>query len=172
MEAPVQRHNPDRLFLPRLRHDWLLAHRALGCKPPVEILDAVDLVGCVHREGNPIQGLATHDTGETLGVVWLARCPQDPIQDWGVAFAALLQGVHVVSLAQGFPFQGIEGFSLKWAHALGTVEAVDVVEAPHRRTTRSLTDNLLFAHETGAKEVLSLSLPTPAPMLLLLLLLL
>ena len=72
MEAPVQGDNPDGLLLALGGHDGLTAHRAPRREPPVEILDAVDLVAGVHSEGDPVQALVADNTGETVRVVRFA----------------------------------------------------------------------------------------------------
>ena len=99
MEAPVQCHHSLGLLLGHW-HDGLLAHRAAGCKPPVEVLNAVDVVGSVHREGDTIQALCADNTGEAVGVVRLACGSQYPVQDWLETFTALLKKVQIVSLTQ------------------------------------------------------------------------
>ena len=92
MEASVQSHHPLGLLLSH-RHDGMLTHRAPGSKASVEVLNAMDVVGSVHSEGDPIQALGADHTGEAVGVVWLPCGPQDPIQDWLVALTALLKKI-------------------------------------------------------------------------------
>ena len=72
VEAPVQGHHPDRLLLALGGHDRLPAHRAPRGEPPVEVLDAVDLVTGVHSEGDPVQALVADDAGEAVRVIWFA----------------------------------------------------------------------------------------------------
>ena len=76
MEAPVQSHHPHGLLLTLGGHDGLPAHRAPWSKPPVEVLDAVDLIAGVHCEGDPIQALRADHAGEAVWVVRLA-CIKD-----------------------------------------------------------------------------------------------
>jgi len=66
----------------------------------MEVLNAVNLVGGVHREGNPVQALLADHARETGGVVRLSSGPQDAVEDGLGALAALLQGVCVARLAQ------------------------------------------------------------------------
>ena len=69
MEAPVQGDHPDCLLLALGGHDGLPADGAAWGEPPVEILDTVDLITGVHREGDPVQALVADHTGETVGMV-------------------------------------------------------------------------------------------------------
>ena len=46
------------------------------CTPAMEVLNAVNLVGGVHREGNPVQALLADNARETGGVVRLSGCPE------------------------------------------------------------------------------------------------
>ena len=94
----------------------------------MEVLNAVNLVGGVHREGNPVQALLADHARETGGVVRLSSGPehisflsttnflkmskpQDAVEDGLGALAALLQGVRVARLAQrlvvGAPVEGL-----------------------------------------------------------------
>ena len=99
----------------------------------MEVLDAVDLVGGVHREGDSVQALLADQAGEAGGVVRLASRSQDPIQDWAGALAALLQGVGVVRLAEGLVvWAPVEGLPKEQGGTLGAGKALDVVEATHR----------------------------------------
>ena len=101
----------------------------------MEILDAVDLVRCVHRERDPVQALLADEAGEAGGVVRFARCPENPVQDRAGALAALLQGVGVVRLAEGLVvWAPVEGLPKEQGGALGAGKALDVVEATHRTT--------------------------------------
>lgn len=59
----------------------------------MEILNAVDVVGGVHGEGDPVQAAATHHAGEAVRVVGLSCCPQDALHDGFAADVAGLQGV-------------------------------------------------------------------------------
>ena len=43
----------------------------------MEVVDAVDLIGCVDCEGHAVETRATHHTLEAGGVVRLARRTQD-----------------------------------------------------------------------------------------------
>ena len=99
----------------------------------MEILDAVDLVGRVHREGDPVQALLADQAGEAGGVVRFACCSQNPVQDGAGALAALFQGVCVVGLAERLVVRPpVEGLSEKQGGTLGTGKALDVVETTHR----------------------------------------
>ena len=73
VEAPIKSHHTHSFLLARCGHDRLVADRAPGGKPPVKILDTMDLVSSVYCEWYPIQALATHYTAEAVRVVWLAR---------------------------------------------------------------------------------------------------
>ena len=68
MKAPVQSHHPD-ILLARCWHDWLFTHRAPGSKPPVEILNTMNLIGCIDCEGNTIQTFSADHACEAVGVV-------------------------------------------------------------------------------------------------------
>ena len=59
----------------------------------MEVLDAVDVVGGVHGEGDAVQAALAHHTGEALGVVGLACGPQDTLHDGLTADVTGLQGV-------------------------------------------------------------------------------
>lgn len=59
----------------------------------MEVLDAVDVVGGVHGEGDPVQAAVTHHAGEAVGVIGLPRGPQDALHDGLTADGAGLQGV-------------------------------------------------------------------------------
>lgn len=48
---------------------------------PMEVFYAVDLRGGVHGEGHSIQTAVTDHAREAAGVVGLAHCSQDPVQD-------------------------------------------------------------------------------------------
>ena len=112
MEAPVQCHHSLGLLLSHW-HDGLLAHRAAGSKPPVEVLNAVDVVGSVHSEGDTIQALGAHHTGEAVGMVGLASGSQYSVQDWLEAFTALFKKVQIICLTQRLAIHSIEWQSLK-----------------------------------------------------------
>ena len=72
VEAPVQGHHADCLLLALGGHDGLPAHWTPRGKPPVEILNTVDLIAGVNSEGDPVQALVANNTGETVGVVGFA----------------------------------------------------------------------------------------------------
>lgn len=59
----------------------------------MEVLDAVDVVGGVHGERDPVQAAVTHHAGEAVGVVGLPGGPQDALHDGLAAYGAGLQGV-------------------------------------------------------------------------------
>ena len=64
----------------------------------MEILDAVDLVRRIHREGDSVQALLADEASEAGGVVRFPCCSENPVQDGAGALAALLQRVGVVRL--------------------------------------------------------------------------
>ena len=85
------------------------------CTPAMEVLNAVNLVGGVHGEGNPVQALLADHARETGGVVRFSSGPekkffsttflkmfkpQDAVENGFGALAALLQGVRIARLAQ------------------------------------------------------------------------
>ena len=156
VEAPVERDHPDGLLLllAGAGHDGLLAHAAPRREPPVEVLDAVDLVGGVHGEGDAVEALVADEAGEAGGVVGLAGGPEDPVQDGLAALAALLQGVRVVLLAQRLVVgPAVEGLAQQQAGALGAGEALDVVEAAHGAAARALAHDPQAAGHAGAEVV-------------------
>lgn len=59
----------------------------------MKVLDAVDVVGCVHRERDAVQAAVTHHAGEAVRVVGFPRSPQDALHDGLTADGAGLQGV-------------------------------------------------------------------------------
>jgi len=59
----------------------------------VKVLDAVDVVGSVHGEGDAVQAAVAHHAGEAVGVVGFPRGPQDALHDGLTADGAGLQGV-------------------------------------------------------------------------------
>lgn len=59
----------------------------------VEVLDAVDVVGCVHGEGDAVQAAVAHHAGEAVWVVGFTCGPQDALHDGLTADVAGLQGV-------------------------------------------------------------------------------
>ena len=98
----------------------------------MEVLDAVDLVGGVHRERDPVQALLADQAGEAGGVVRLASRSQDPIQDWAGALAALLQGVGVVGLAERLVvWSPVKRLPKKQGGTLRASEALDMVKTTH-----------------------------------------
>lgn len=58
----------------------------------MEVLNAVDLAGGIHSEGDAIQAAVAHHTGEAARVIGLPHSPQDPVQDGLGAGGAFLQG--------------------------------------------------------------------------------
>lgn len=58
----------------------------------MEVLNAVDLAGGIHRERNAIKPAVAHHTGEAARVVGLPHSPKDPVQDGLRAGGTLLQG--------------------------------------------------------------------------------
>ena len=103
MKAPVQSHDSHRLLLSWSWHDWMTTHRAARCKPPVEVINAVDLVCSIHSEGNSIQTLGADHAGETVGMIWLASSSENSVKYWLETFAASLQSVEIICLTQRFP---------------------------------------------------------------------
>ena len=79
VEAVVEGHHADGFLLAGLRHDGLFAHPAPGGEDLVEVFDAVDAVGGVDCEGDPVEALAADHAAEALGVVGLAGGPQDAV---------------------------------------------------------------------------------------------
>ena len=99
----------------------------------MEILDAVDLVRCVHREGDSVQALLADKAGEAGGVVRFACCSENPVQDGAGALAALFQGVCVVGLAERLVVRSpVEGLPEEQGGTLGASKTLDVVETTHR----------------------------------------
>jgi hypothetical protein len=93
VEAVVEGDHPDGFFFADLRHDRLLAHPTPRGEDLVEVLDAVDAVGGVDGERDPVEAFAADHTAETLGVVGFARGAQDAIQDRLLTHATFFQGV-------------------------------------------------------------------------------
>jgi hypothetical protein len=58
----------------------------------VEVLNAVDLAGGIHCEGDAIKATVAHHTGEAARVVGLPHGPQDTVQDRLGACRTFLQG--------------------------------------------------------------------------------
>ena len=99
----------------------------------MEILDAVNLVRRVHREGDSVQALLADKTGEAGGVVRFSCCSENPVQDGAGALAALLQGVGVVGLAERLVvWSPVEWLSKKQGGTLRAGEALDMVKTTHR----------------------------------------
>ena len=103
MKAPIQSHDSHRLLLSWSWHDGMTTHRAARSKPPVEVINAVDLVCSVHSEGNSIQTLGADHAGETVGMIWLASSSENSVKYWLETFAAPLQSVEIICLTQRFP---------------------------------------------------------------------
>lgn len=59
----------------------------------VEVLDAVDVVGRVHGEGDAVQAAVAHHAGEAVRVVGFPCGPQDALHDGLTADGAGLKGV-------------------------------------------------------------------------------
>lgn len=59
----------------------------------VKVLDAVDVVGGVHGEGDAVQAAVAHHAGEAVRVVGLPRGSQDALHDGLAADGAGLQRV-------------------------------------------------------------------------------
>ena len=99
----------------------------------MKILDAVDLVRRVHREGDSVQALLADEAGEAGGVVRFACCSENPVQDGVGALAALLQCVGVVGLAERLVvWSPVERLPKKQGGTLRAGEALDMVETTHR----------------------------------------
>lgn len=58
----------------------------------MEVLNAVDLAGGIHRERDAIEATMAHHTSEAARVIGLPHSPQDPVQDRLRTCGALLQG--------------------------------------------------------------------------------
>lgn len=59
----------------------------------VKVLDAMDVVGSVHGEGDAVQAAVAHHAGEAVRVVGLPCSPQDALHDGLTADGAGLKGV-------------------------------------------------------------------------------
>ena len=103
-------------------------------------------------------------------MVGLARGAQDPLQDRLLAFAALLQGVHVVVVTIGLAIEAVERLAwkkievamndldlkcveltLQQAPAMGADETLNVESPPHGLTTGALTHDPTLARVAQAK---------------------
>ena len=105
----------------------------------MEVLDAVDLVGGVHSEGDSVQTLLADQAGEAGGVVRFPCCSENPVQDGAGALAALLQGVGVVGLAERLVVRPpVEWLPEQQGGTLGAGEALDVVETTHRTAAKQI----------------------------------
>lgn len=58
----------------------------------MEVLNAVDLAGGIHSEGDAIEAAVAHHTSEAARVIGLPHGPQNPVQDGLGTGGALLQG--------------------------------------------------------------------------------
>lgn len=59
----------------------------------MKVLDAMDVVGSVHGEGDAVQAAVAHHAGEAVRVVGLPCSPQDALHDGLTADGAGLKGV-------------------------------------------------------------------------------
>lgn len=59
----------------------------------VKVLDAVDVVGSIHGEGDAVQAAVAHHAGEAVRVVGFPCSPQDALHDGLTADVAGLKGV-------------------------------------------------------------------------------
>lgn len=151
MEIPIQRHYTDRLLLARCRHYWLMAHTAARSKLLVEVLDAVDVVGGVHSERDPVQAAVTHHAGEAVRVVGLARRPQDALHDRLTADVAGLQSVDVARLTVRFLLHSVEGFATQLGAAGHADEAVDMEHLVHCGAAGALAHHILPTAGTASE---------------------
>ena len=119
----------------------------------MEIFNAMDLVCRIHSEGNSIQTFVADNTDETVWVIGLACCSQDSVQDWGEAFAAFLQGVGVVSLAEWVAIYRVEWKTLQATVALRAGEAKDVIQSAHGAAARPFTNNPIITLDAGSKVI-------------------
>ena len=57
------------IYIIQIKQTSHLTNATFGRKLPMEVLDAMDLVGRVHGEGNPVQALVAGDAREAGRVV-------------------------------------------------------------------------------------------------------
>ena len=81
VEILLHGHHPHGLLRPLHRGDPLPTRGALGSEDPVEVIDTVDLVIKVDREGDPVKTFITDTTSEAARVESLADGLQDALHD-------------------------------------------------------------------------------------------
>lgn len=151
MEIPVQGHYADGLLLARSRHYGLFTHRATRGKLLVEVLDAVDVVGGVHGEGDAVQAPVTHHTGKAVWVVSFTRRPQNTLHDGLTADVTGLQGVDVARLTVSLLVHSIEGFASQLAAAGHANKAIHMKDLIHGSAASSFTNHVLPTAGTATK---------------------
>ena len=143
VEVLLHGHHPHRLLRTLHRGDPLPTRGALGSEDPVEVIDTVDLVIKVDREGDPVKTVITDTTSEAARVESLADGLEDALHDEVATdltfLGSLLEAaVEIVLLAVDLAVDVVEGLASQCATAAAADKAGGVVEVAHGLEMRVL----------------------------------
>jgi len=126
VETTIDHNNSDGFLLCILGHYRQITRAAAWSKLPVEVFNAVNLVGSINSECESVQVAPTDNTVEAGGMIWLASCSQHAIHDWFRTDGALLQCRHVAVFTMRLIVNSIEGLATQQLFAVKTGEAADM----------------------------------------------
>ena len=143
VEVLLHGHHPDGLLRPLHRGDPFSTRGTLGSEDPVEVVDTVDLVIKVNREGDAVQTVVTDTTSEAARVESLADGLEDALHDEVATDLTFLRGlleaaVEIILLAVDLSVDVVEGLASQCAAAAAADKAGGVIEVAHGLEIRML----------------------------------
>lgn len=117
----------------------------------MEIFNAVDLAGGVHRKRDAIKPTVAHHTGEATRVVSLPHSPQDSVQDGFRACGTFLQGGHIAVLAICPSLHSIEVLAPELGPTSRTHKATNMEDTVQGHNPSSITNHIFTTATTPTK---------------------
>lgn len=149
MKTSIESDDADRPALLRLQHYRLSANTTSRGELSMKIFDAVNPIGRVDGERDPVETLPADDAAETGGMVRFAGRPKDPIEDRFRTHRTLLEGVQIVLFAVRLSVQGVERFTLQIDGAPSADETFNVINSLHGGAAGALSQDFLSAFRAG-----------------------
>lgn len=117
----------------------------------MKVLDAVDVVGSIHGEGDAVQAAVAHHAGEAVRVVGFPCSPQDALHDGLTADVAGLKGVNIARLTVCLLLDSKERLATQLGAAGHADKAVNMEDLVHGSAASAFSHYVLSTAGTAPK---------------------